>query len=53
MPPANRTAQPRRTQLIAGGAIALTAAGLAGYFAYNNYRPSTNDAYVHAYTVTV
>lgn len=53
VPPANRTGQQRRIQLIAGGAIGLTAVGLGGYFASNHYYPSTNDAYVHAYTVTV
>ena len=42
-----------RTLWIAGGAIALLGAGLTGYFVRNHYFPSTNDAYVHAYTVTV
>ena len=31
----------------------MTAAGLAGYFVRNHYYPNTNDAYVHAYTITV
>ncbi|MEB3234107.1 MAG: HlyD family secretion protein [Cyanobacteriota bacterium] len=44
---------PRRTRLIAGGAIGIATAGLAAYFSFNHYFPSTNDAYVHAYTVTV
>ena len=42
-----------RTTLIAGGAVALWGRRLAGYFVRNHYFPSTNDAYVHAYTVTV
>ncbi|MEA5424234.1 HlyD family secretion protein [Synechococcus sp. CCY9201] len=42
-----------RTLWIAGGAVALVGAGLTGYFVRNHYFPSTNDAYVHAYTVTV
>lgn len=51
--PAGATGHPTRTRLIAVGAVGLVGAGLAGYFTYNHYFPSTNDAYVHAYTVTV
>jgi membrane fusion protein (multidrug efflux system) len=51
--PTPSTGRGRRTQLIAGGLIAMTAAGLAGYFVRNHYYPNTNDAYVHAYTITV
>ena len=51
--PASTAGHPRRTKLIAAGAVGVVAAGLAGYFTYNHYLPSTNDAYVHAYTVTV
>ena len=43
----------KRTVLIAGGATAVVGLGLAGYFTTNHYFPSTNDAYVHAYTITV
>lgn len=43
----------QRTLLIAGGSAAAVAIGLAGYFASNHYFPSTSDAYVHAYTITV
>ena len=43
----------KRTVLIAGGATAVVGLGLAGYFTANHYFPSTNDAYVHAYTITV
>ena len=51
--PAGATGHPKRTRLIAVGAVGLVGAGLTGYFTYNHYFPSTNDAYVHAYTVTV
>ena len=43
----------KRTVLIAGGATAVVGLGLAGFFTANHYFPSTNDAYVHAYTITV
>lgn len=43
----------QRTRLIAGGAIGLVATGLASYFVHGHYFPYTDDAYVHAYTVTV
>ena len=43
----------QRTLLIAGGSAAAIAIGLAGYFTSNHYFPSTNDAYVQAYTITV
>ncbi len=45
--------KPNRTRLLAAGAIAVVGVGLTGYFVRNHYYPSTNDAYVHAYTVTV
>ncbi len=51
--PASTAGRPTRTKLIAAGAVGVVTAGLAGYFTYNHYLPSTNDAYVHAYTVTV
>jgi membrane fusion protein (multidrug efflux system) len=51
--PAGATGHPRRTRVIAVGAVGLVGTSLAGYFTYNHYFPSTNDAYVHAYTVTV
>ena len=52
-PPAAKAGPNRRTVWIAGGAAAAVAAGLAAYFTSNHFFPSTNDAYVHAYTVTV
>ncbi len=51
--PAVQASQPQRRRLIAAGAIAIVGAGLTGYFVRNHYYPSTNDAYVHAFTVTV
>lgn len=51
--PTVRADHPHRSRLIAAGAIAVVGAGLTGYFLRNHYYPSTNDAYVHAYTVTV
>ena len=54
---ANQTADKKhhtwRKRAIIGGAITLAAAGLTGYFVRNHYHPGTNDAYVHAYTITV
>ena len=52
-PPATKAGPNRRTVLIAVGATAAVTAGLAAYFTSNHFFPSTNDAYVHAYTVTV
>lgn len=39
--------------LITTSAIGAVGAGLAIYFTHNHYYPSTHDAYVHAYTITV
>ncbi len=50
---AGHSAKNMRTRLIAAGVIGTAAAGLSAYFVHNHYFPSTNDAYVHAYTVTV
>ena len=36
-----------------GGGVAVVIAGLTGYFVRNHYFPGTNDAYVHAYTISV
>lgn len=52
-PPAPSTGQSRPTRAIAAATITAVAAGLTAYFVRNHYYPSTNDAYVHAYTVTV
>jgi len=41
------------TRLIAAGAIGVVGGGLGIYFVHNHFFPTTNDAYVHAYTVTV
>lgn len=51
--PVAQAGQPHRSLVITAGAIAIVGAGLTGYFVHNHYYPSTNDAYVHAYTVTV
>lgn len=44
---------PRRKRWIIGGGVAVVIAGLTGYFVRNHYFPGTNDAYVHAYTISV
>ena len=49
----NDPGKPLRTRLIVAGSIGAAAIGLSAYFVRNHYFPSTNDAYVHAYTVTV
>ena len=48
-----KTDHPWKKRAIIGGAISIIAAGLTGYFVRNHYYPGTNDAYVHAYTITV
>lgn len=53
----NQTAEkphrPLRTRIIIGGTVVVLGAGLTGYFVRNHYYPGTNDAYVHAYTITI
>ncbi len=51
--PREKKHRPWRNRAIAGGAITIISAGLIGYFVRNHYYPGTNDAYVHAYTITV
>lgn len=43
----------KRIVLTTASAIAVVAAGLTVYFNHSNNHPSTDDAYVHAYTITV
>lgn len=42
-----------RTVLIAASSLTVAGIGLAGYFVRSQYFPSTNNAYVHAYSITV
>jgi membrane fusion protein (multidrug efflux system) len=49
----SRAGKPPRSRLIAAAAVGLVGSGLGIYFIHNHYFPNTNDAYVHAYTVTV
>ena len=50
---AEKPRRPWRTRIIIGGAVVAVGAGLTGYFVRNHYYPGTNDAYVHAYTITI
>lgn len=43
----------KRNILIGISVVGVTGIGLAAYFTYGKYFPSTPDAYVHAYTITV
>jgi len=49
----NDSGKTLRTRLIVAGSLGTAALGVSAYFVHNHYFPNTNDAYVHAYTVTV
>ena len=49
---AEKPRRPWQTRIFIGGAVVVLGAGLTAYFVRNHYYPGTNDAYVHAYTMT-
>ena len=50
---AEKPRRPWQTRIFIGGAVVVLGAGLTAYFVRNHYYPGTNDAYVHAYTITI